>query len=193
MKMHRLLRVLGLVLLGITSYMVSFYIVNAGQKSVRRQVQAPADSAKPMDVNLDDFAPRLGADEMVMPLNHAEISTNRVTITTLRPAQGGVIVDATANLARSNYDRSFVWSLATKRKGSSTQGIEKFYTHQPGISPRGAQLQPTFREHVILPSGQLVVSLRLYEVPPGGVDLLKDQETAMTYILASDTRDILIP
>jgi hypothetical protein len=133
----------------------------------------------------------LGPNEVAIPLGQEHV--NRVRITGLEARNGQVVVEATANLSRVSHDRSFVWGLAVRPKRSSTPIRELRYDHQVGLDPKGDNSAPTFREQLEIPTGFHVITVRVYEVPPGGVQALEDEELRQRYTMASDSRDIVIP
>lgn len=182
-------KLLLLVALAVTTSLVTSTVLAWGGHAKKRVASSTAFSDPSM------------VPTMVGPVQQtsipAQASNGLASVTWLRvePFADGFHVSGQANLRDARPDAAYVWSIRIRDPVKRVVVAENRYETQIFQLPRDThELSPTFDDTFMpsLPPGTYKLELVLYEIPPGGVGLLRNPVVRERHLMAKNTVQVTI-
>ncbi len=179
-------KVLSLVALGVaTTFATSSLLAQVRPKSRKKPTATATLQVKIADAPNDQFS-------RVAALTHGTVSVDLLNVT---PGPNGLVVTGQASVRELRPNVAYVWALRVRDAAAKTVLAESRYDTQVFQVPRDTQtLLPTFDDtlRLPLPAGKYKVELALYEVPPGGIELLDNPNVKTHQLMAKKTAAVTI-
>ncbi len=170
MRFATLTRTLGLTIVGLCSFLVSSFIVQATRACPQatppiRDVAVKVPGA-PI-VTTGDSRP---GDAKQHSRSHPPLARHALRLVSIQVKGDKVRIAAAARMYESRPNRKFVWSARVVDPSNEKVLFERRYDHQMFVLDAGVEFEPTFADtfRVPLPPRSYRVEAMIYKVQPNG-------------------------
>ena len=201
MRKLRYIDYLSLAFLSFATWAVTSWALDKPHRSKRVAASSQVTKAAPTRISVVKHSvegineAKFNASEASRAAIGAEAgkAKSRLRISSVFPCDGGVTLEAAAELKNGIRDRHFVWLLTVYPRSVMKVIHVKRYDEQVALSRQGSVELPTFRESIQLLPGEYYVTLAIQEVPPNGVRSVDDPQLSKSMIMAQDVKKFIVP